>query len=330
MRLYKDRQGRQIQQNDIVFYPKTGHDGDFTRILLIDQVLASPKQGYKYAFGIPTNLIEGDVYRNPRIRPEHRPQVAAYRFDQEANYQTYRAGDQSQIIGIAGLKGSGKTTAAQYFVHNAQYQVASFAGPLKAALEPILDSADFQKPYEWSSETFKMLKVPLPPVNHPAVYLTFCRMAGMVDAQGVPFDGDIEGHVLPFAGRDRDFKFALNHFERMYKEHLENKIVTVRFALQIFGTELGRGLSPYIWLRALCPLLESPRVLVDDVRFRNESQFLKNRGAKIVGIQRPSSGSIDMHQSEREMVEDWDQIVDVTLVNDGSITDMHRKIQEHI
>ena len=68
---------------------------------------------------------------------------------------------------------------------------------------------------------------------------------------------------------------------------------TLRHALQTLGTEWGRGkIGDTIWLNAMDAAITRSQargwegVVIDDLRFMNEYQFLRERGATIIRIER--------------------------------------------
>ncbi len=77
---------------------------------------------------------------------------------------------------------------------------------------------------------------------------------------------------------------------------------TPRKALQLLGTEWGRNLiGDEVWLNVWNERRSmSPLVVVDDVRFQNEFDYLKDRGAHIIRIVRPGiTKSKHTHASEQ-------------------------------
>lgn len=64
---------------------------------------------------------------------------------------------------------------------------------------------------------------------------------------------------------------------------------TPREALQLLGTEWGRGLSPDLWVnlwrtRAMEILARGYRVVVDDCRFENEAALVRSLGGFVIEI----------------------------------------------
>lgn len=100
---------------------------------------------------------------------------------------------------------------------------------------------------------------------------------------------------------------------------------TPRQVLQFFGTEYVRAVSPTYWFDQLALRIRGHnKVLIPDVRFLNESAFLRSSGGVIVRVHRidlPESG--DTHPSEVEI----GQIVpDLEL---GTMTDKF-ELQERV
>lgn len=85
--------------------------------------------------------------------------------------------------------------------------------------------------------------------------------------------------------------------------------------MQTLGTEWGRRcLGDDFWLRVWEATRPFGPVVVDDVRFPNEAEFLRARGGRIYRIERV--GSIgDRHVSERAHLE---IPVNGVIVNDGT------------
>ena len=99
---------------------------------------------------------------------------------------------------------------------------------------------------------------------------------------------------------------------------------TPREVMQTLGTEWGRD-SVYskIWLdsweRSICDLTY---VVVEDLRYLNEAELVKNRGGEIWRIKRPDY-QCNGHISETEMkgIEP-----DLTISNSGSLGELHAMI----
>lgn len=103
-----------------------------------------------------------------------------------------------------------------------------------------------------------------------------------------------------------------------------------RYLLQTLGTEWGRQLiDPDIWVQVCldhanklgCP------VVIDDVRFPNEFQAIKDEGGVMVKIIRPLKHITIMHQSEGALNACE---FDYTITNDGTVEDLKKKVYDAI
>jgi hypothetical protein len=118
------------------------------------------------------------------------------------------------------------------------------------------------------------------------------------------------------------FNFSNDQLYGDSKEVVDDRYgLTPRYVLQKLGTEIGRNFDQDIWIKNLFTRIERSKasiILIDDCRFLNESIYLKSNGAYILGIKRPGV-TPDNHQSEKELYDNWDDMVHDTLVNDSSI-----------
>lgn len=97
--------------------------------------------------------------------------------------------------------------------------------------------------------------------------------------------------------------------------------LTARHFLQVLGTEAGRHAHPETWIRSALLTIDSlpagVPVVVTDVRFPNEFEALKTRGATMVGITRAGMPTGDTHASESQ-IPDLVQACDILVRNDGA------------
>lgn len=106
----------------------------------------------------------------------------------------------------------------------------------------------------------------------------------------------------------------------------------VRRLLQKYGTEAGRDIHGNdCWIniaknRIRQHLTEAKRVKVTDVRFENEALALAGMKACIIRIVGPQrrEGVDSSHASEAGIS---DAFVSWTVVNDGTVEDLHRKVR---
>jgi dephospho-CoA kinase len=111
------------------------------------------------------------------------------------------------------------------------------------------------------------------------------------------------------------------------RELFKQKTPLVRRLLQNYGTNVRRRDNEFYWVnrwvnKYLFSLNED--VVVDDCRFLNEAETIRNQKGIIIRIERDSI-SKDSHISETEM----DLIQpDFVITNDGSLLDLYIKIEE--
>ena len=106
----------------------------------------------------------------------------------------------------------------------------------------------------------------------------------------------------------------------------------VRRLLQVYGTESGRDIhGKDCWIniaknRIRQHLTEAKRVKVTDVRFENEALALAGLKACIIRVVGPQrrEGVDSSHASEAGIT---DAFVSWTVVNDGTVEDLHRKVR---
>lgn len=116
--------------------------------------------------------------------------------------------------------------------------------------------------------------------------------------------------------------------------------LTARCLMQTLGTEWGRNtLHPDFWIGIAATKVERQlgstfkksdkvpiKVVFDDVRFANEAAMIRAYGGVIVRIVRPAHDKppeIKSHESESMAFE-----ADVTLINDGTVEDLHAKMAD--
>ena len=99
-------------------------------------------------------------------------------------------------------------------------------------------------------------------------------------------------------------------------------VLSVRELLQVFATEICRSKIPSIWYRYL-PLPEGERLVISDLRFENEANFLLERGAQLVKIQRPSVEGTH-HESELGLP---DEMMHKVIQNDATLERFHESIR---
>jgi len=107
-------------------------------------------------------------------------------------------------------------------------------------------------------------------------------------------------------------------------DYVKREYPDVRTYLQRMGTEAGRDIHGQdCWLKLAAKSIDkASRVVVTDVRFPNEVEFLRQRGAKFIRVTRPGVGPVNNHTSEQ---------LDCTfaqyeLRNDGTLEDLSQAV----
>lgn len=121
------------------------------------------------------------------------------------------------------------------------------------------------------------------------------------------------------------------HPNEMTREEKEAPIpgfdFSPRVAMQRLGTEWGRSLSQNIWVQMaereyqarLTHGLKGNYMIITDVRFDNEAEWVAGHGGVIVRVERPDVGQVAQHASERGLAPGY---VDHVLYNTGSLEDL--------
>jgi hypothetical protein len=122
--------------------------------------------------------------------------------------------------------------------------------------------------------------------------------------------------------------FIAEHAEIQDKSGLT--AVTVRRILQWWGTEYRRAEDPDYWTKAWGRKIsehavDKMYVLVDDVRFINELNVIKEHGGLIAKIERPGFDGANNHASETSLddYDDWDG----KILNDGTLAEFGTKVE---
>jgi len=113
--------------------------------------------------------------------------------------------------------------------------------------------------------------------------------------------------------------------------------VSPRSLMQLIGTEFFRlqmkehvpQIGDNIWLRVAQRKIQQflnrgQMIVIDDVRFTNEADLIRQMGGFLIRIDRPSVATIvDSHESEQQ---NKHIITDATIINDQDIETFHHKI----
>lgn len=121
------------------------------------------------------------------------------------------------------------------------------------------------------------------------------------------------------AGLKATFALMDEHFnDRDLKEKEVPWIgLSPRRLAQLYGTEFGRSLvADDIWLRCADQFIKGNggAVVISDIRFENEAEWLRKKGGVLVHITRPGIQAVEGHASEAGIKR---HVLDLSFVNDA-------------
>lgn len=119
------------------------------------------------------------------------------------------------------------------------------------------------------------------------------------------------------------------------KESRENEVIpewgkTIRQLMQDYGDGCREIIHKEIWIRAMDRLLREKlygkRLVISDVRYVNEADYVRNNKGFIIRIIDPRKQSEDYHRSETEQGMVGPPYF--LIVNDGTLEDLFAKVDE--
>jgi predicted small metal-binding protein len=136
----------------------------------------------------------------------------------------------------------------------------------------------------------------------------------------------------------REHLFGPSHFRNEIiagAKDSENNPLTIRRALLDMGTRIGRGYNDNVWLDNMgyrikdAEQAKQDMVLITDVRFRNEFDWLKSQDFFMIKVVRDDLTSIN-HISETGQDEIKDSEYNYILSNNGTKDDLIKTIKKDI
>jgi hypothetical protein len=189
------------------------------------------------------------------------------------------------IIGLAGKKSSGKTTAANILKEKRKYTVLNYADALKG-----LCSDMFEIPMDYFTSEYRK--------EHETINIKLSRAT-----------------IKEILKRSRVAVYSDKVFG------LSDTIaVTPRQLLQLVGTDIFRKhVDTEYWVKLLEYKLDdfsSDNIIVADVRFNNEAAMVQRNKGSVILIERPMNAiSLDSHASEQINIEYNYKIVNYNLAD---------------
>ena len=109
-----------------------------------------------------------------------------------------------------------------------------------------------------------------------------------------------------------------------------------RELMQLLGTEWGRDMvHPELWLLLAAQNLDliarthdtANGLVVTDLRFNNEADFIRNRGGVVIHMDRASAPAVAPHSSENGI---WTAPGDLWLPNDGTFDELFANVDRAV
>lgn len=190
-----------------------------------------------------------------------------------------------KIIGFAGAIAAGKTTAANHLVKTAGAVKLSFADAVKREAADFLHDmgVEFRPENLWGTQDEKDEKFFM------SIH-SWCVCAPM--ELFTPAKELLDQTRMGYVG------------------------LTFRQLLQLWGTDYRREQDPDYWVHRLWETLpESGLITIDDVRFPNEVQMVRDVGGSLVKIVRPDLETGSAHASETALdrFANWDAVIENRL-----------------
>lgn len=109
------------------------------------------------------------------------------------------------------------------------------------------------------------------------------------------------------------------------KEHKED----FRLLMQWWGSFRRNYFGENYWIERMSDWIErqpvNAAIIISDMRYENEAEFVKSRGGVCIRVERPGYGKADSHVSETSL--DNYTGFDDTVVNDGGLGDLHNAVR---
>lgn len=113
---------------------------------------------------------------------------------------------------------------------------------------------------------------------------------------------------------------GLQNYIDVYGWDEAKKHPLVRSMLQNLGVGARKVFGETFWVyQALSDVAPQDKVVVSDVRFANEAEFIQEFNGKIWRVNRPGVGAVNNHVSETELN---NLVCDTTIINDGTLNNL--------
>lgn len=214
------------------------------------------------------------------------------------------------IIGICGLAGSGKDTAADSLVLGHGFVKMAFADLMKRFCKEVFDFTDEQL---WGPSENRNA----PDERYPR------KVKGEYDDEALQTVYR-DGFLTPrYALQTLGTEWGRDCYPSVWVDYV------IRKAKELDGAEGVHYDAKLGIFRCARPKIEG--VAISDVRFWNELEAIKKAGGKVIRVKRAGAGlggANGLHKSEVEQASIADACFDAVIDNDGSLQDFHDKVGE--
>ena len=202
------------------------------------------------------------------------------------------------LLGISGLAASGKDTSADFLVKEFNFVKISFADPIKRIARDVFDFSEAQL---WGPSQFRNEPDPRFP-KEDGTFLTPREVLQEL--------GSVLRKCYPNVWIDYALRLSDTILDNPTKFTYSNKL----------------GLYPQD-----CSQNPIQGVAIADVRYRNEIEILRKRGAKIIRVKRAAaglSGKAALHSSEVEQQSILDEEFDLVVDNNDSFDHLYNQLKD--
>jgi hypothetical protein len=270
------------------------------------------------------------------------------------------------IIGISGFAGSGKDTVANFLLENDGFIKLSLADPIKRFA---MDTWEFSEEQLFGDSKYRNIpdkRYYIGSENDNTLSFNGVIWDDNKNKWCSFIDNDNKKTIIGYF--DTEGEAALAYDQRaveLFGDSVKTNTsmyLTPRLALQNIGTEGTKFIDSNVWIRyavrTATKLLEAgPKelcysqvhglqsyrkrsksfpekvktVIIPDVRFRDEINYIKKIGGKLIRVIKPDaglSGDFAFHQSEIEMVSIPDSEFDIVINNIGTLLDLEYLVND--
>lgn len=251
------------------------------------------------------------------------------------------------IIGLSGKKQHGKDTVGliiQYLIYNRVYTGGNSVNILYAIENPLADTRILESISGWNRKSFAYK------LKQIVCILIGCTMEELESGtfKETPLGDDFKQFFVAHYkisnnnnpnGRvsiicsTREEAIALQEKIRvdtgMNGTHIVSHNPTPRELLQLIGTQVGKNMiHPYVWVNSALAGYnkDNHNWIFTDVRFKEESGIILNKGGMLIRVNRPDKISTDTHESETSL-DDYDKFT-YTITNDGTLQQLIDKVEQ--